>query len=371
MNRSGEKLKTLTWKKKHRASSCQYNLNDSCTVTRTPNDTISPRQVENATKVFLDIDFCSNFEENSYDEEIKLLEYSTCRSVSDMLEDQRTCDDPSYKTISEIGVPCMCTCLCIGLFNTVRACVCCAFERECSKKRKNEICRGIKFDIFSLMVLIAFVQQGQNNFSDIISVLSFCFTLTFELLICMICVSGLSDSWSVTMRKFFPRWILSIKPKEANQKLKGLTSDKDLFSPFSPAWWEYSVPFLVYFNKPFSAETRVFYHKVPTAFSPAVLFVRSACNILIIISTIIFRFQAMSYNAKMFNLTPTWNLPFNPDPITHTREVVTEAALCKAVASPKIYYPVYGPIQYNFEMIHTPMLLNFFAIWRFPSNRSQ
>jgi hypothetical protein len=154
---------------------------------------------------------------------------------------------------------------------------------------------------------------------------------------------------------------LSTKPKEANQKMN--VPSVDPISPFSPTWWEYTVPFLVYFNKPFSAETRVFYHKVPTAFSPAVLFVRSACNILLIISTIIFRFQAMSYNAKMFNLTPTWNLPFDPNPNGHnTGEVVTEAAVCKAVASPKIYYPVNGVLQYNFEMIHTPMMLNFFIV---------
>jgi hypothetical protein len=161
------------------------------------------------------------------------------------------------------------------------------------------------------------------------------------------------------MCKFFPRWILSTKPKEANQKMN--VPSVDPISPFSPAWWEYSVPFLVFFNKSFSAETRVFYHKIPTAYSPALLFVRSACNILIIISTIIFRFQAMSYNAKMFNITPTWNLPFDPNP-SPTGEFVTEAAVCKAVASPKIYYLVNGVIQYNHEMIHTPMLLNFFIV---------
>jgi len=83
----------------------------------------------------------------------------------------------------------------------------------------------------------------------------------------------------------------------------------------------------------------VFNHKIPTAFSPALLFTRAACNILIIVSTIIWRFQGMSYNAKMFNLTqPTWNLPFNPN--APMGGAATEAAVCNAVALSQMFYPV-------------------------------
>jgi hypothetical protein len=91
------------------------------------------------------------------------------------------------------------------------------------------------------------------------------------------------------------------------------------------------------------------------------LFTRSASNILIIISTIILRVSAMSYNAKMFNLPePTWNLPFNPNP--PIGQAATEAAVCEAVARPQIFYPHNGIFQDNFEMIHTPMLLNLFIV---------
>jgi hypothetical protein len=318
------------------------------------------RQVENANKVFLDMHFSCNFEqqvEGKYEEQMKLLEDTTGRSVSDTIEDLRASDNPSYKNISEIGVPCVCTCCCAGLFNTLRPCLPCEFDKEPSEQRKNQICLGLKFDIFSLMVLIALIQQGQNNASDFISVLSYSFTLTCEFLVCLIC---LSERFPL-IGKLFPEFILSTKPK-TDVELNASAKLPPPFSPFAPPLWEYSVPFLVYFEKTFAPETRVFYHKIPTAFSPVLLFTRSACNILIIISTIILRFQAMSYNAKMFNLPePTWNLPFNPNPPMN--QVATEAAVCEAVARPQIFYPVNQIIQDNFEMIHTPMLLNFFIVF--------
>jgi hypothetical protein len=192
------------------------------------------RQVENANKVFLDMHFSCNFElqvEDKYEEQMKLLEDTTGRSVSDTLKDLRACDNPSYKNFSEIGVPCMCTCCCTGLFNTLRPCLPCAFDKEPGEQRKNQ---GLKFDIFSLMVLIALVQQGQNNFSDFISVLSFSFTLTCEFLICFIC---LSERFPV-IGKYFPKFILSTKPK-ADVESNASAKLPPLFSPFSPALWEY------------------------------------------------------------------------------------------------------------------------------------
>ena len=277
----------------------------------------SERQVENATKVFLDMRFSSNFEQqDKCEEQTALLKESTGRSVSDILKDQRACTDPSYKNFTELGVPCICTCLCIGTFNALRSGTCvCASAAKGTEERKNQICLGLKFDIFSLMCLIALVQQGQNNFSDVISTVSYCFTLTFEFLICIICLSEHWPEHWPQIRNCFPKWILSTKPAKQATEMHPVAQPQPLFSPFSPVLWEYSVPFLVHFQKTFSSERRVFNHEIPAAFSPALLFTRSAANILVIISTIIFRFAGMSYNSKMFNLPePRWNLPFNPNP---------------------------------------------------------
>jgi hypothetical protein len=316
------------------------------------------RQVENATKVFIDMRFSSNFEEpDKCEEQTALLKESTGRSVSDILNDQRACEEPSYKNLTELGVPCMCTCVCIGTFNALRTCFC-ASAAKGKEVRNNQICLGFKFDIFSLMCLIALVQQGQNNFSDVISTVSYCFTLTFEFLICIIC---LSEHWP-QIRNCFPKWILSTKPAKQETEMRPKVQPQPQFSPFDPVLWEYSVPFLVHFQKTFSSERRVFNHKIPAAFSPALLLTRSAANILVIISTIIFRFAGMSFNSKMFNLPePRWNLPFNPNPTSWG--VATEVAICDAVAVPKLTYMFSGAVQWNHEIIHTPMLLNFFIVF--------
>jgi hypothetical protein len=324
----------------------------------------SERQVENATKVFLDMRFSSNFEQqDKCEEQTALLKESTGRSVSDILKDQRACTDPSYKNFTELGVPCICTCLCIGTFNALRSGTCvCASAAKGTEERKNQICLGLKFDMFSLMCLIALVQQGQNNFSDVISTVSYCFTLTFEFLICLICLSEHWPEHWPQIRNCFPKWILSTKPAKQATEMRPVAQPQPQFSPFSPVLWEYSVPFLVHFQKTFSPERRVFNHEIPAAFSPALLFTRSAANILVIISTIIFRFAGMSYNSKMFNLPePRWNLPFNPNPTDWG--VATEAAICEALAVPKMTYFVNGAIQWNHEMIHTPMLLNVFIVF--------
>jgi hypothetical protein len=284
-------------------------------------------------------------------------------------------DDPPYQNFTEIGVPCICTCFFVGMFDSFRSliygrdeghCDKCAHDKDLCEQHRNRICLGMTLDIFSLMVVIALAQQFQNNFSDGLSTASYVFTLASEFLICMIC---LSESYP-SLGNCLPKWIFTKLAQEPMQEMIPVDSvasakSSPPFSPFSVNLWEYSVPFLVFFRNTFSPQTRVFNHKIPAAFSPALLIVRSVSNILVIVSTLIFRYQGMLYNAKMFNLSePKWSLDFDPELFQSPSGEATEIGICKSLSIPKPKPMINSPVvQWNHEIIHTPMLLNLFIVF--------
>ena len=297
-------------------------------------------QVDSATSLFLDMNFSGRIEQDKCHEQIALLaadsiSASTLKeTVQEQLDARRACEQPTYKKFTAMGFACIC-----------------GFQP--------------KFDIFSLMVLIALICRVQNCAYDWLSAASFIITLPLEFLICIIC---LSERWPL-IRKFcnlFPTWILNTKRSKLGKHsgksvaLIDVTNDvhanlESSISPFDEAVWEYSVPFLVFFRGTFSAETRVFNHKIPRAFSPALLFARSAANILVISAMLILRFAVISYNSQMFN-APKFNLPFDVDIDISSP---TEFAVCNSLSTKNESTFLVG---FGYSLIHTGVLLNLFIV---------
>ena len=327
--------------------------NDSHPVT--PDKALSTSakaQSENASKVFLDMHFSGRISQDKYNDQIALLGADSISEsmsnganefVDELLKARRACETPTYKTFSAIGIA----------------------------------CTRPKFDIFTLMIIVAIFQQCQNCAYDGLSLASFIFTLTSEFFICIIC---LSERW-VLMRKvllkIFPEWILKIKSAPEGKQsilLQTLHSqkkfdpentdtnapacDKSLITQFDEKMWEYSVPFLVYFRRTFAADIRVFNHKIPRALSPALLFTRALANIMVISSALILRSAVVSFNSQMFKQA-IYVLPFN---VNANVSWPTEFNVCNSMnipAPPKNIGSLFG---FNFELIHTPNILNLFIV---------
>ena len=266
-------------------------------------------QAENVATVFLDMRFSGQIHKDKCRDQLSVLGARNISSASDLIDTvgaqlhaRRALERPAYKKFTEISFAC--------IFRP-------------------------RLDIFSFMMIIAVIQQLQNGGVDALSTASFILTLTFEFLICLVC---LSERWQ-SLRKIFPDWIVYIKKREkeslrdAMQDQYFINESSSSLSPFDPVLWEYYVPFLVYFRQAFSQDVRVFRHKIPRAISPALLFTRSAANILIIICQIIYRFAVVSVNTQMFN-QPKFNLPisFVIDP--ELLPAPTEFAVCQFMSDP-------------------------------------
>jgi hypothetical protein len=302
-------------------------------------------QVDSATSLFLDMNFSGRIEQDKCQEQIALLAADSVsaltlkETVQEQLDARRACEQPTYKKFTAMGFACIC-----------------GFQP--------------KLDIFSLMVLIALMCRVQNCAYDWLSAASFIITLPLEFLICIICLS--EGDRCPLIRKFcnlFPTWILNTKKKHSKLRknsggksvaLIDATNDahlnlKSSISQFDEAVWEYSVPFLVFFRGTFSPETRVFNHKIPRAFSPALLFARSAANILVISAMLILRFAMVSYNSQMFNV-PQFNLPFDVDIDISSP---TEFAVCSSLSTKNESTFLVG---FGYSLIHTGVLLNLFIV---------
>ncbi len=304
---------------------------------------VDPLQVDNATSLFLDMNFSGRIEQDKCHEQVALLGAGHSVSVSmlketvkEQLDARRACEQPTYKKFTALGFACI-------------------FRPQ--------------FDIFSLMVLIALICRVQNCAYDYLSTASFVIALPLEFLICIICLSEAeterkTERWPL-IRKFcnlFPTWILNTKRSKTGENsgksMLALIAPANLessISPFDEAVWEYSVPFLVFFRGTFSAETRVFNHKMPRAFSPALLFARSAANILVIIAMLILRSAMVSYNSQMFN-EPKFNLPFDVDADTFSP---SEFAVCNSLSKKNESTFLVG---FGYSLIHTGVLLNLFIV---------